>query len=782
MRPLKLTLTGFRGVRDGMHRDSVTIDLTGLPTGLIALVGPCGAGKTTIMDNVQPYALMPSHATKMTPDGFSYWDHLCAPRAEKDLEWEHGGKVYRSAFTFRNAGKSRKAEYYLFEMGRDGAWEPAELPDGTISDGKAETYGRCVEPILGSPEVFFTSVFSAQNRRPLASYQAGEIKKLLAELLGIDHLREVSSKANDVARLLGRALDAMQRDVLILTGKRDATQAMAKEIGEIDEALTGKRRARTGALEDGAKLQQERATLAAKHAASAATEARLRELKQREGELVAQATRLVGDEKLAKARADARLKELDKATASANATLDQSAVILAADGERDTLQMAIGQKQAAWEAGQVELAKLEAVQVRRATLTAELHGLEQRGSVAAQLAKSLKSQADVIETVPCHDHAMHATCPLLAQARDARLKLGEQTVQVSGLRTSYREKQEALKATDATVVGLPAARAAQATLQQSIARDQQQIQRLTALAARKPLLAAANDTLANAKRDMVALGTEGSERLARYQRDVADVEVQVTAVRRELSALATEDVTGMLADLDRRITAGRETTVALDGAIEALIRRQSTLAADRGRIEAELAGLAALEGRASALSDEIAQWKLLAKGLGNDGVIALSIDDAGPAIAKIVNDLLLACYGQRFTIAIQTQTELANGEKREGFEILVFDADSGTDKNFAFMSGGEKIWVNECLTRGIALYRAQDSGQLFHTVFTDESDGALDPERKRAFMRMKREVLRRGGYQREFFISHTPDSIDEADAVIDVGALSARVSPPELAS
>jgi exonuclease SbcC len=40
-------------------------------------------------------------------------------------------------------------------------------------------------------------------------------------------------------------------------------------------------------------------------------------------------------------------------------------------------------------------------------------------------------------------------------------------------------------------------------------------------------------------------------------------------------------------------------------------------------------------------------------------------------------------------------------------------------------------------------------------------------------MRMKREVLRQGGYQREFFISQTPELVAEADAVIDVQALTA---------
>jgi len=226
-------------------------------------------------------------------------------------------------------------------------------------------------------------------------------------------------------------------------------------------------------------------------------------------------------------------------------------------------------------------------------------------------------------------------------------------------------------------------------------------------------------------------------------------------------------------ETDTRLRQSREAVVALDARIEALIRQQTGLATERERVESVLSGLPAVQGKADRLSDEIAQWKLLAKALGNDGVIALSIDDAGPALTRIVNDLLLSCYGARFTIAIQTQTTLANGEKREGFEIEVNDADRDSVKNFALLSGGQKIWINECLTRGIALYRAQDSGQPFQTLFTDEADGPLDPERKRAFMQMKREVLRQGGYEREFFISHTPESVDEADAVIDLMALAA---------
>jgi exonuclease SbcC len=56
-------------------------------------------------------------------------------------------------------------------------------------------------------------------------------------------------------------------------------------------------------------------------------------------------------------------------------------------------------------------------------------------------------------------------------------------------------------------------------------------------------------------------------------------------------------------------------------------------------------------------------------------------------------------------------------------------------------------------------------------LFSDEADGPLDGERKRMFMAMKREVLRLGGYEQEFFVSQTPALWELADKVIDIRAL-----------
>ena len=85
-------------------------------------------------------------------------------------------------------------------------------------------------------------------------------------------------------------------------------------------------------------------------------------------------------------------------------------------------------------------------------------------------------------------------------------------------------------------------------------------------------------------------------------------------------------------------------------------------------------------------------------------------------------------------------------------------------------------WIDECLTRAVALCLAGSAGREYGTLFCDEADGPLDPERKRMFMDMKREVIRLGRYERDFFVSQTPQLTAMADVVIDMEAMVEPVS------
>jgi exonuclease SbcC len=773
MRPLKLTLDGFYGVRDGIKRESITLDLEALPDGLIALVGPNGAGKTTIMDNLHPYPIMPSRASTLSVDAFSYWDHICGTSALKELEWEHDDIRYRSTFTFRKPGKTGKAEYYLAYRGSDGAWRPVTLPDGTVSDGKAATYNRCVEAINGSLETFFTSVFSAQNRRPLASYGAGEIKTLLAEMLGIEHLKALSAKAGDVAKILGRALDEIQSDLIALAGKRQRKAAIAQSLLAQHDALHSARAQRDSTLEDANRLSQERATYAAKQSESATAEARLRELAVRRDELNRALATLVAEDQEAAGRRQQRVSALTRTVATHQGTLARKEAILGAASKRDEAQLLISREETRVEPLQRIIAELEGKQVTHATLQAALSGLMTEGQTKAAHIDTLTNQAAVVDQVPCVGHAMHAQCPLLSQALLAKAQADVQRVSVAELRTKYREKKAEADALAPVVAELAAKRNELKALTDVIAAARRTLQAATELAASKPLLDAAVTGLETGNAELRTVGEEAAARNARFESEKTRLNAEVVRVLEESKQLAAVDVTAAIATTDRKLAANREAVAALDGRIEALIRSQTVLQAEADALGAELDRFSATQLRADRLSDEIAHWKLLAKGLGNDGVIALTIDDAGPALTDTVNGLLLACYGMRFTVEIRTQRALASGELREGFEILVHDAEADSTKSVSVMSGGQKVWINECLTRGIALYLAQNTGQPYQTLFSDESDGPLDPQRKLQFMRMKREVLRQGGYQREFFISQTADLVSEADAVIDVEALAA---------
>ncbi len=230
MIPETLYLKGFAGIRAGLNRDELSLDLTQLvgDARLVAFSGPNGTGKTTVMDNLQPYRLLPSRASSFSPAGFSFYEHLVLPECVKELVWRHAGERYRSTLVFRMNGR-RKTEAYLHAE-ENGQWATMKLPDGTVSDGRAETYDACVEALLGKPETFFTSVFAAQNRRPLASYTPGEIKGLMVELLGLEEIRQAGEKASQVARLLKNTLDERRR---VLNGLGDVDA----RIRALEEAL-----------------------------------------------------------------------------------------------------------------------------------------------------------------------------------------------------------------------------------------------------------------------------------------------------------------------------------------------------------------------------------------------------------------------------------------------------------------------------------------------------------------------------------------------------------------
>jgi exonuclease SbcC len=703
---------------------------------------------------------------------------------------------------------ARRTEAFLHEW-RDGRWTPIVLPDGTRSDGKTDTYDRCVEGLLGSPETFFTSAFHAQNRRQLSAYRPSEIKGLLVELLGLEQIRAAGQEAGRVASRLQEALEQRRG---ALARHRSIEQAVQEQKASIDDAEARIRTAEGSRTEAQTALhtaQEQLAVREAERAAAAGTEALRQSLKvqlaeqaKRKTNLVSSHARLAVELKARRERAVAALRGAEEAAAVVRARLQRDEhglqVLLA---KRPAIQSAVDRLPTLAEQEQVARQAVQGAQEvsercartrqRLQVVAANRQGVEREVGAAVLRVRQLQERFQLTAQVPCSGTDLQGACKLLADAREARVLQPSADAKIAQLRqdvVALDEERDRLQSEIANA-GDPAIRLQQARAALDAVVEQRRMQ--SADAALAAPLAQAQDRLraiaeerteveqrvhiaqATAREEHGRCDAEAREAHERSAAEVAELDATTTRLGQQLAGLPPAFDDRKRAEAAQAAQAAKQALAVAETARTAAVAQRAELA---GRLQSSMSHLT--EGAMAAtavahLETELALWTALAKALGNDGVIALCIDDVGPTLARLTNELLLGCHGPRFTVSITTQIETAKKDLKEGFDVIVFDAETGASKSVALMSGGERLLLDSALTRAIAVYLAQSAGRRYQTLYSDEADGPLDPERKRMFVQMKREVLRLGGYEQEIFVSQTPELWEMADRVIDLASIGA---------
>jgi exonuclease SbcC len=809
MQPLSLTLKGFRGIRDGLGRDELTLDFERLADDaqLVAIVGGNGRGKSTLMECMTPYSTMPSRAAAAGPGGFSFYDHVYLPESVKDLTWAHGGRSYRSQIVIRLAGK-RRTEAFLHVIDGKGRWQPVRLDDGTVSDGKVATYDRCVEAICGSADTFFTSVFAAQGKRPLSAYRNAEIKALLADLLGQAQIQAFGQKASETARLLRAGLGLVRQDSAGLEAEAQRLGVAHRRLAGALERLPLAAAARVAAQRGLEEAQGAHARQVADREQSAGIEVRRQQLlaeRQAVNDADQQVrARLRAQERAERDRLDQLIRRIAKrAEAERNRRRDleqsrhrcllilaQSAFVRRASRRLPVAERVLSGREQGTCVGRERVKSLGLCDGALRLAEQRLAALEREAGKAALHAQDLARRFGLTGEVPCTGTELQGRCKLLGDAREAHALVPSAKVQIERLAGESALVQAELLRQREERAALSSAPRALARAERREVAARTRVAAYLRLAAQLPACDQAKAALEEIEREFKGLGRDdghdvivetAEEREERRRIDAAQRAIADQLDQEEQHARAAlARVDGAIAALpprcdDRKLAAAAETLA--HSRATAAGAEQSHLAAQRDvqmldALGVQLAALAERRSRCDArrvrIEDELGNWTLFARCMSNDGLIALAIDDAGPELSALANDLLLASYGPRFTVSIQTLLETAKGDQREGFDIVVHDAESAESKSLTWMSGGECTIIEACLTRAIALYLAQNSGRKYTTLFSDEADGALDPDRKRMFMAMKRQVLRLGGYEREFFVSQTPELAAMADAVIDL--------------
>lgn len=804
MTPISLTLTGFKGIRDGLGRETVTIDFQELTHGaeLVAITGGNGRGKTTILDNMTPYPVMPSKAGADGLGTFSYYEEVYLPENLKEFTWELDDARYRCSLVIRDNGR-RKTEAYLLQQ-HEHDWRPVRLSDGTISDGRMETYLKCVETIAGNCATFLTTAFSAQQRRQLAGYRNAEIKALLADLLGLGRVRSHGEQALETLRLLRSGLLSLRHARAIHQTEYDKFSGKLASFGDAQKQADSARQNKRIATERRDACRDNVTALTSQRDLHGPHEARRTQLQLERRHAIAHAEAIRHQQAQQERSARDALErqgqriaqrrsqnEIHIAALRAQVTSLQRIIHSGRHVDRAVNRVRILEPLLARRTHVLETCTLDAMrqnqlQAELALKESALAGIEREAGQAILAEQDLRRRFGLASEVPCAGMALQQQCKLLGDARAAKPLIPSALASIARLDTA----RSALCSDIATMLAeigagasvddaLKAAKAKRCRSEARLSWERQ-------LAGRQADITQAQASLAAADEQLAILHAAAPDEKASERAEEAALRNQLEAILRQAEQERKHGeaeiarIDQLLLDLPpafddaalaRAISAKAQSEAFLTSAEQAheiaLAAVQHQTAAAHGLQECAQQ-LARMDAHIGQVESDIARWALFAKCMGNDGIIALAIDDAGPELSLRTNQLLLACYGSRFTVAIKTQIENAKGDIKEGFEITVHDAWRNASKNVAKMSGGERIWINECLTRAMALYLAEASGRRSSTLFSDEADGAFDAQHKRQFMAMKREVLRIGGYAQEYFISHTPELSAMADVVIDL--------------
>lgn len=676
---------------------------------LSTFAGANGAGKSALLETLL-YTLYDA-ARGRTDDLV----RLGSSEMSATVVFEFGGNEYRvtRGRSTRAGGKSF-LDFHVRDVNGE-AWMPL------TKDSIRETQAAIAELLRLDADTFATAAFLRQGEADrFISATAGDRKKILATVLGLDRYERAEARARELARDVDAKAAAARDQVERLTEQLADRQTHADAVDHYRGQLADLAEAREEHTNELARFREERTALAVKESEIAAARAEVTRL---EGELVAhtdawKAARQrgsVADQQRARARAtlaqadriheaEERIPRLEERLSQARA---DAAEFQAAVDARMVLVLAHRDAQRDLEAAERQLQAFEAQRADKticpecgAEIPAGGKALEERIEAASVVQSDAATFVRGLAPVP-DDPVKPALDPWA---------ISEQLTEAKGIAAGAAALEEAQRIVDETTAAIEAATAEMNT-------------------------------------------AEAAGKTTRTALDAATAKV------------AESDPTAAIADVELRI---RTHTAAL----ETIAGQERDATAAMARAQAALDGLAAVEKERDALAvgveASVAEGALLRRlvtAFGANGIPARIIEGTAPELTRYTNELL-AQLRPDMSLEIRTQRAKRSGDGViESLDLIV--RDSAGERPLSLFSGGERMSCSLALAVGLSRLVARRAGMAIRTLVIDEPDG-LDSGARRAFGQALRLLAHHGELDRVLLISHHEDLAEVGDAVYRV--------------
>ena len=772
---MSVRLRGATGIKRGVKRDEITLNFDGYAPGLIALCGANGKGKTTLIENCHPYPQLLTRKGKLQ-------DHFFLKDSLREVVYRNSAYGYMLKFLIQidGANKSGSCRYFIFRQtaGLAGMeWEP--LPG---VDGNLKPYEEAAASVFGPIELFLRTAFitqrPAKNLPDLADATAGEKKALFAELAGIGYLQGFADAAGDRA-------------------KEEAAKCHDAEIRAraLEEAVSGKEAAETELKEAETALEAGQITL----------EENIKEGKSARAE-VDKLQAAFEAERERQWREDSAKADMTRYRASIESRKREIALYQEAAARAGGIEKQIAEGEALQKTIEAENAKKQQILEKNAEKHREF--VKKKADFDAKVKETEKERDGLRDRrTALEKAALQALNNIKLYGRDAAeiredcptcgQRLPEETLaELKARREQFLAKIEsetaALEKSNGELENvstlLEKAGEKIASFALGVPQPEPDIP-FDGTALREAALKFSQINLPEARSGLTR-AREAAVKIEEHRRRISDEEKIIAEKRAEYERLTAgveagygektaselEEAKRLHAGLLNRYAEIKAEIARNEAVIEAAKRRLAEIAGH----EKELAGIA---GTIRLAKTEAAEWELIAKAFGKDGIQALELDALAPGISDTANRILESAYGDRFNVSIET-TRMGgagrNTKQIEDFLIYVTDSGDGEKRLLDNLSGGESVWIKRSIYDAFAVVRKRNTNFCFKTAFQDETDGALDAESKIRYARMLESAHFENKMKHTIIITHSDTVMASIPQHINMDKIEQKIDMEEL--